>query len=77
MQDSYSSPALRLASDYSLACYQKNTINSLQPMPKKLSIVGLKKEARSFAAMESIYSEPKIYGVTDENALITFYEISV
>jgi hypothetical protein len=40
-------------------------------MPKKLPIVRLKKEARAFAAIESTYSEPKIYGVTDGNALIS------
>lgn len=43
-------------------------------MPVTLTIPILKAEARNFAAQESAYPEPSIYGITDGKAVGTYLE---
>lgn len=43
-------------------------------MPNQLTIQTLKTEARRFAAVESAYPEPSLYGVTDGKAVGTYLE---
>ena len=43
-------------------------------MPGRLTIRSLLKEAKLFAAVESKFPEPALYGVTDGKAVGTYFE---